>query len=93
MVEEAKVNVSVRDDFGRTVLHDATWTSSPNTAVMEILLRVVDPDMLLAEDVRGHTPFDYARKEHWTEWVEFLSQHTDKLTAAVAEDKPAVSRP
>jgi ankyrin repeat protein len=86
MVEEAKVNVTVRDDFGRTVLHDAAWTSSPNKPVMEILLRAVHPEMLLAEDVRGHTPFDYARKEHWAEWVEFLSQHQDKLTQSFAQN-------
>ena len=79
MVEEAKVNVAVRDDYGRTVLHDATWTASPNLDVMEILLKAVNPEMLLAEDVRGHTPFDYARKEHWSQWVEFLSDNQDKL--------------
>lgn len=92
MVEEAKVNVTVRDDFGRTVLHDAAWTSSPNKAVMEILLRAVHPEMLLAEDVRGHTPFDYARKEHWAEWVDFLSQHQDKLARSFATNATTVSR-
>lgn len=79
MVEEAKVNVDVRDDYGRTVLHDATWTSRPNFDVMEILLKAIQPEMLLAEDVRGHTPFDYARKEHWAEWVDFLSERKEKI--------------
>ena len=79
MVEEAKVNVHVRDDYGRTVLHDATWTARPNKDVMEVLLKAVSPEMLLAQDVRGHTPFDYARKEHWAEWVTFLSEREDRL--------------
>lgn len=79
MVEEAKVNVHVRDDYGRTILHDATWTARPNKDVMEVLLKAVSPEMLLAQDVRGHTPFDYARKEHWAEWVTFLSERQDRL--------------
>jgi hypothetical protein len=79
MVEEAKVNVNVRDDYGRTILHDATWTSRPNFDVMEILLKAIQPEMLLAEDVRGHTPFDYARKEHWADWVDFLLEHKEKI--------------
>ena len=81
MVEEAKVNVHVRDDYGRTVLHDATWTARPNKDVMEVLLKAVTPEMLLAQDVRGHTPFDYARKEHWAEWVTFLSERQDRLVS------------
>jgi Ankyrin repeats (3 copies) len=81
MVEEAKVNVHVRDDYGRTVLHDATWTARPNKDVMEVLLKAVTPEMLLAQDVRGHTPFDYARKEHWAEWVTFLSERLDRLVS------------
>jgi hypothetical protein len=35
--------------------------------------------MLLAEDVRGHTPFDYARKEHYEEWVDFLKEKEEEL--------------
>lgn len=79
MVEEAKCNVNVRDDYGRTILHDATWTSNPNFDVMEILLKAIQPEMLLAEDVRGHTPFDYARKEHWPEWVTFLTERKSTI--------------
>jgi ankyrin repeat protein len=73
------VKVNVRDDYGRTPLHDACWTSTPNFDVMELLLEVIDPELLLAEDVRGHTPFCYARREHWAEWVEFLAKHKEIL--------------
>jgi hypothetical protein len=73
------VKVNVRDDYGRTPLHDACWTSTPNFDVMELLLEVIAPELLLAEDVRGHTPFCYARREHWAEWVEFLDKHKDML--------------
>ena len=74
------VKVDVRDDFGRTPLHDACWTTTPNFQVMEILLNVCGIELLLAEDVRGHSPFCYARREHWGLWVDFLSKHKDKLT-------------
>ncbi|KAL7575871.1 hypothetical protein ACA910_003186 [Epithemia clementina (nom. ined.)] len=40
------------------------------------------PDLLLAEDVRGHTPFHYARKEHWDGWLNFLEERKDHLLKA-----------
>jgi hypothetical protein len=74
LINEAHVHVDVRDDFGRTVLHDACWTTVPNFGVMDVLMKQMLPDTLLAEDVRGHTPFHYARKEHWDDWVTFLQE-------------------
>jgi hypothetical protein len=46
---------------------------------MDLLLEHVDPSMLLAEDVRGNTPFAYARREHDAKWIEFLEQRRGKL--------------
>ena len=74
LVKVAKVDITVRDDFGRTILHDACWTTIPNIQVVQILLEVVSPTFLLAPDVRGHTPFHYARREHWSVWCNFLQQ-------------------
>ena len=74
LIKEACVDVDVRDDFGRSPMHDACWTSKPNVAIMDLLIDSVSPEMLLAEDVRGHTPFDYARKEHYEEWYQYLSR-------------------
>jgi Ankyrin repeats (3 copies) len=83
---EAHVRLDIHDDYGRTPLHDACWTSMPNTEIMDELLQVCSPEMLLAEDVRGHTPFQYARKEHWEEWETFLKIRSngilDRLAAA-----------
>jgi ankyrin repeat protein len=73
LVHEAHVKVDVQDDMGRTVLHDLCWRPTPNTEMMESLLRVVSPELLLSEDVRGHSCFDYCRKNDWGEWVAFLS--------------------
>jgi ankyrin repeat protein len=79
LITEARVDVDVRDDFGRTPMHDACWTSKPNVAMMDLLINNVPPDMLLTEDVRGHTPFEYARKEHYEEWTQYLSSKEEDL--------------
>ena len=75
LIEEAKVKVDRLDDFARTILHDALWTPKPNLELMKLLLTKVPPSMLLASDARGHTPFHYARQEHWAAWTAFLREH------------------
>lgn len=80
LVEEIGVRTNIKDDYGRTPMHDACWTSTPNFEIMEILIKYSHTDLLLAADVRGHTPFDYARKEHWGAWVQFFTARTELLT-------------
>eukprot|EP00804_Cyclotella_cryptica_P030642 CCRYP_015680-RA/>CCRYP_015680-RA protein AED:0.35 eAED:0.35 QI:0/-1/0/1/-1/0/1/0/249 len=72
---EAGVCPRVRDDMGRTPMHDACWAScAPNHTLMKMLIAEA-PEMLLSRDVRGHSPFDYARREHWPNWVAFLNEN------------------
>jgi hypothetical protein len=71
LVQEAGVSLLIRDDFGRTVLHDAFWTTEPEFELITFLLQEV-PDLLFVKDVRGHTPLDYVRREHWEIWISFL---------------------
>jgi len=71
MVNEANVSIRMRDDFGRTPLHDACWNHEPVWEIMDMLVRK-DPVLLFLADKRGFTPFQYARKEHWHLWREFL---------------------
>lgn len=74
-IQEAKVDARVRDDMGRTPMHDACWSSTPpNHEIMKLLICSA-PELLLAKDKRGHSPFDYARREHWPNWVTFLNEH------------------
>lgn len=73
LVKEANVSLLLRDDYGRTVLHDAFWTSEPKLELVEFLLQEV-PDLLGVRDVRGHAPLDYVRNEHWEEWTSFLQE-------------------
>ena len=71
LVKEANVSLFICDDFGRTVLHDACWTVEPAFGLLEFLLEEI-PDLLLVKDVRGHTPLDYVRKNHWEAWISFI---------------------
>ena len=74
-INEAGVSPRVRDDMGRTPMHDACWSSSPpNHEIMRILITSA-PELLLSKDKRGHSPFDYARREFWPQWVQFLNEH------------------
>ena len=51
----------------------------PNFDVMDTLLQAIPADLLLSEDVRGHTPFHYARKDHWEKWLRFLQEREELL--------------
>ena len=74
-INEAGVSPRVRDDMGRTPMHDVCWSSSaPNHDVMKLLITSA-PELLLSKDKRGHSPFDYARREYWPNWVAFLNDH------------------
>ncbi|CAB9511149.1 ANK [Seminavis robusta] len=84
LIDEANVRLDVADDFGRTPLHDACWTSKPNLDVVGLLLKKIPPSMLLMEDVRGHTPFCYARKEHRPTWVAFLRDNAHHILQRVS---------
>jgi hypothetical protein len=72
LIKEADVTLRVKDDFGRTPLHDTLWSPTPNFDLMALIMEH-DPDLLLIEDIRGHPPFAYARKSHWKEWNDFLT--------------------
>lgn len=72
-----RVEARVRDDLGRTPMHDLCWSSAnPDHGSMALLVRAA-PELLLAKDARGFSPFDYARREHWPSWVAFLKQYEE----------------
>lgn len=79
MIEEAKVSFTIKDDFGRNPFHDACWTPTPNFEMMDMLIEVADTSLLLNEDVRGNTPFDYARREHYGMWIDYLNKKKDAI--------------
>mmetsp|Transcript_13132 Transcript_13132/g.30597 ORF Transcript_13132/g.30597 Transcript_13132/m.30597 type:complete len:231 (+) Transcript_13132:68-760(+) len=78
LIKEAGVTVRVRDDYGRTPLHDACWTVNPNFELIDLILREC-PDLLWMKDKRGHTPLSYVTPDHWPAWVQFLLERESLL--------------
>jgi ankyrin repeat protein len=84
MIQDMKINVKAcRDDYHRTALHDACWTTSPAFDVVDILLEEA-PEHLLLKDARGFTPFDYVRKQDHGKWLRFLWERRHKLRPTIA---------
>ena len=82
-LNEAHVSPRVRDDMGRTPMHDVCWHSGPpNHDIMKMLIGEA-PEMLLSRDKRGHSPFDYARREYWSNWVTFLNEHRQFIVSSL----------
>eukprot|EP00553_Chaetoceros_curvisetus_P007886 CAMPEP_0204615050 /NCGR_PEP_ID=MMETSP0717-20131115/2649_1 /ASSEMBLY_ACC=CAM_ASM_000666 /TAXON_ID=230516 /ORGANISM="Chaetoceros curvisetus" /LENGTH=227 /DNA_ID=CAMNT_0051627899 /DNA_START=36 /DNA_END=719 /DNA_ORIENTATION=+ len=75
----AGVSILCCDDFGRTPMHDACWSSAPNFELLELLIAKC-PSLLLMCDKRGHSPLQYTRREHWSMWCNFLTKHKDLLS-------------
>lgn len=78
LLKEANVSPRIRDDYGRTPLHDACWRGSPEYDIVELLL-AAEPKLAFVKDVRGHRPFQYARREHWGAWRNFLDEKRDLI--------------
>jgi len=68
---DVKLGVRIRDDCGRTPLHDACWNPQAQTEILKWLIER-DPSLLLISDKRGSTPFQYARPQDWPIWRQFL---------------------
>jgi ankyrin repeat protein len=82
MITEANVSLYVKDDYGRTPMHDACWAPTPNFPLMKLLIEKA-PEQLFLSDVRGHTPLSYTRKGDWFEWKMWIVEHEELLRKAV----------
>lgn len=78
LIKEAGVSIKVRDDFGRTPMHDACWRCTVDLDLMDLLIDSC-PELLMLSDKRGHTPLDYARREHWEVLIPYLMGKKDKF--------------
>lgn len=83
LVKEAGVTLLLRDDYGRTVLHDAFWTPEPKFDLVEFLIEEM-PEFLCVKDVRGHFPLNYVRKEHQEQWYSFLQERKALLRSKLS---------
>jgi hypothetical protein len=69
----------VSDNFAHiAALHDAAWLSRPNFDLMHFLVEQA-PGLCLLSDMKGNTPFDFVRKDHWNDWVAFLRERQHLL--------------
>jgi hypothetical protein len=82
LINEVGVPVNVHDDTGRTPLHDAFWTTEPNTELIDLIVSKC-PDLLFVQDKRGHSPLAYARRTHWGQWNKYVNSRSDTLEPAL----------
>jgi len=81
LIEEVGLSVvNIRDDYHRTPLHDAFWTSTARFDVVDYLLKVPHvTELLMCKDKRGFTPLDYSRAEDHGKWLRFLWERRAEL--------------
>jgi len=81
LVEEVGLSITtIRDDYERTPLHDAFWTSNASYEVVDFLLSQPNvTELLLCRDKRGFTPMDYSRGEDRSKWLGFLWKRRAQL--------------
>jgi Ankyrin repeats (3 copies)/GAF domain len=84
MSDEVNLPVRVRDDYGRTPVHDACWNPAPLLEICEWIMEK-DPSLFLLADKRGFTAFQYARQSDWQVWRQFLFDHADLLRSFVTQ--------
>lgn len=94
LVHEAGVPLNVRDDMGRSPLHDAFWCAEVNFELVDLILDQC-PDLLLISDKRGHPPLSYARQHHWKSWNAYLhsrSQVVQTISLGSTTDSSSATR-
>merc|ERR1719162_971838 len=77
-VDGCDCSLLVRDDYGRTVLHDACWTVNPPWELIKLILKKY-PVLWRVSDIRGHLALQYVPKSAWPQWTAFLSKNKDLL--------------
>lgn len=76
--------LQVSDDYGRTPLHDACWSTCPNFDLIEMILDR-DPSLLFVVDARGSPPVEYLQKQFWSQWSSFILRKVDTYWPQLAK--------
>jgi hypothetical protein len=86
IVEAGLSCATIRDDYNRTPLHDAFWTSTANPEIIDFLMQQPHvTELLLCKDKRGYTPLDYSRGEDREKWLRFLKERRSYLRPATKD--------
>lgn len=78
LLTEGKTSLRIVDDYGRTPLHDACWTSTPNPELLSLLIKEA-PELLLVSDKRGHAPLQYTQRTDYPTWIAYLKTHENDI--------------
>ncbi|GFH53509.1 hypothetical protein CTEN210_09985 [Chaetoceros tenuissimus] len=78
LLNEANISSTIKDDYGRTPIHDACWVVSTDFQIIQMFLMQC-PDMLLIKDKRGFSPLQYVNKKSKSLWKRFLTENQDLL--------------
>ena len=78
LMKEGDVSVRIRDDCGRSPLHDTCWSYNDRFDIFKTLVEN-SPELLFIKDFRDFGPFDYIPKPKWGEWCSFLEGNADFL--------------
>lgn len=84
--------VRIADNFGRTPLHHAAWTSPLNFDTAKIILSA-DPCLLYVMDKHGKTPLDFVPKQYYLSWTKFIDSMAESLWPADADAKQCHPKP
>lgn len=76
LLNVAQLDLRVCCASGRTPLHDACWTTSPNFDCIQMILQRC-PDFLLIADNRNFLPLSYVPQDCWGEWNDFLNTNAE----------------
>ena len=76
-------DLSVIDDYGRTVLHDTCWRVEPRFDIATLLLDN-HLDLLFQLDVRGSPPLQYVKQDSWVCWCAYLFHQKERYWPANA---------
>jgi len=89
LVGEVGLSITgIRDDYKRTPLHDAFWTSKASPDVVDYLLQQPNVmELLLCKDQRGFTPLHYSRGEDRGKWLRFLWERRDDLRPSKVDEE------
>jgi hypothetical protein len=77
--------INIKDDYHRTPLHDAFWSSSVQKYDIVDMLLSHSPEvveLLFCKDKRGFTPLDSARKQDYSQWYQLLQDRKSSLRSS-----------
>jgi len=77
--------IYICDDKGRTVLHDACWSATPNFSIVTSILDR-DSSLFNITDSRGYTSLAYVKQNQWSEWMRFFDLIKDRYWPKLQEN-------